>query len=417
MPLRTRGVSMATKRRPAGAGTTRQLPSGRWQARFRGPDGVMRPAPVTFDTKLDAGAWLNGQAQDVERGTWAPAEGGLATSTTTLKDYSATWLASRDLKPRTRLLYRNLLDAVILPDLGDARLDRISPTTVRNWYATLDESTPTRRAHAYSLLRAIYTTAVSDDLVPTNPCRIRGAGKAKKAHTTRVASLAELEVIVEALPVRYRPMVLLAAWCSLRFGELAELRRGDVDLGQRDGQCPHCWRPLTEPGAQTCPRPHSGARHGTIRVERAVTTRDGQVFVGDPKSDAGKRTVAIPPHLVPVLEEHLRAHVDEGADALLFPAVRGGHLAPTTFHTPWSKAREKAKRPDLRFHDLRHTGATLAAATGATLAELMTRLGHSTPQAAMVYQHAAADRDRAIAEALSGFADAKVVPLRAVRRG
>jgi integrase len=381
------GVSMATKRRTPGAGAVRQLPSGRWQARFRGPDGIMRPAPVTFDTKLDAGAWLQGQAQDVERGTWAPAEG-RPTSTTTLKDYSSTWLASRDLKPRTRLLYRNLLDAVILPDLGDARLDRISPTTVRNWYATLDESTPTRRAHAYSLLRAIYTTAVSDDLVPTNPCRIRGAGKAKKAHTTRIASLAELEVIVEALPTRYRPMALLAAWCSLRFGELAELRRDDVHLDSR-----------------------------TIRVERAVTSRDGQVFVGDPKSDAGKRTVSIPPHLLPVLEEHLRAQVGSGADALLFPAVRGGHLAPTTFHTPWSNAREKAKRPDLRFHDLRHTGATLAAATGATLAELMTRLGHSTPQAAMVYQHAAADRDRAIAEALSGFASAKVVPLRSVGRG
>lgn len=76
-----------------------------------------------------------------------------------------------------------------------------------------------------------------------------------------------------------------------------------------------------------------------------------------------------------------------------------------------------AGRPDLRFHDLRHTGATLAAATGATLAELMTRLGHSTPAAALRYQHAAADCDRAIAEALSGFADGSVVPLRAVGGG
>ena len=122
---------MAAKRRTSGTGTTRQLPSGRWQARFRGEDGVMRPAPVTFDTKLDASAWLKAQAGDVERGTWAPPEA--RPTATSLRDYAETWLSSRDLKPRTRLLYRGLLDALILPDLGDARLDRISPTTVRNW--------------------------------------------------------------------------------------------------------------------------------------------------------------------------------------------------------------------------------------------------------------------------------------------
>jgi len=209
------------------------------------------------------------------------------------------------------------------------------------------------------------------------------AGASKKVHTTKVASLAELEVMVGAMPFRYRAMVLLAAWCGLRFGELAELRRGDVDLEAR-----------------------------TVRVERAVTSRDGQVFVGDPKSQAGKRTVSLPPHLVPVLEEHLSGTGPDGA--LLFPAHRGGHLAATTLHPHWKTAREAAGRPDLRFHDLRHTGATLTAATGATLADLMQRLGHSTSSAAMRYQHAAADRDRAIAEALSGFATAKVVPLRAV---
>lgn len=235
----------------------------------------------------------------------------------TLGDYSATWLDSRELKPRTRLLYRGLLDALILPDLGDAPLDRISPTTVRNWYAGLDESTPTRRAHAYSLLRAIFATAVTDDEVPTNPCRIRGAGKAKKARTTRVASLAELEVIVDTLPPRYRAMALLAAWCGLRFGELAELRRGDVDLPA-----------------------------GAVRVERAVTSRDGQVFVGDPKSEAGKRTVSIPPHLRTVLDDHLAQHVGGAKDALLFPAHSGKHLAPTTLHPHWSAARQAAGRAD-----------------------------------------------------------------------
>lgn len=374
------------KRRVRGTGAARQLASGRWQARYCGPDGMLRPAPQTFDTKLDADAWLKTQARDVVRGQWA--EPKRQAGVTTLKPYADSWLAGRELKPRTQALYRDLLDALILPPLGTTRMDRLSPTSVRNWYAALDQGTPTRRAHAYSLLRSIMTTAVQEDVVPVNPCRIRGAGSSRKQHDTKVASLTELEAIVAAMPERLQAMVLLAAWCGLRFGELAELRRGDVDL-----------------------------EAGVLRVQRAVTRAPGQLWVGDPKSDAGRRPVAIPPHLVPLLEEHLGKYMGAEPGALLFPARHGGHLAPTTLHKSWSKAREKAGRADLHFHDLRHTGATLAAATGATLAELMARLGHSTPAAAMRYQHATADRDRAIAEALSGFALAKVIPLKSVSAG
>lgn len=375
---------MASRRRENGTGAVRKLASGRWQARFRGADGVMRPADQTFDTKLDATMWLTSQGRDLDAGTWQPP--GQSQQTGTLGAYAESWLQSRQLKPSTHGLYRQLLDQLILPALADVRLDRLSPTSVRNWHASMDPTRPTRRAHAYSLLRAIYSTAVADDLVKANPCRVRGAGAAKSKHETKVASLGELEVIVEALPDRYRAMALLAAWCGLRFGELAELRRGDLDL-----------------------------EHARLRVDRGVVRVGGEHIVGTPKSDAGKRTVTIPPHLLPVLEAHLRRHVAVGRDELLFPARHGGHMAPSTLYTVWYPAREKAGRPDLRFHDLRHTGATLAAATGATLADLMARMGHSTSQAALRYQHAAQDRDVALAAALSGFAEGKVVPLRAVK--
>jgi len=197
------------------------------------------------------------------------------------------------------------------------------------------------------------------------------AGASKKVHTTKVASLAELEVMVGAMPFRYRAMVLLAAWCGLRFGELAELRRGDVDLEAR-----------------------------TVRVERAVTSRDGQVFVGDPKSQAGKHTVSLPPHLVPVLEEHLCGTGPDGA--LLFPAHRGGHLAATTLHPHWKTAREAAGRPDLRFHDLRHTGATLTDTAG--VLEAAKRLGHArTSVTTRHYARPVEGRDRDVADRLSAL--------------
>ena len=367
---------MARKRRPQGAGSVRQIPSGRWQARHRDHDGAMRSAPVTFDTKLDASAWLADYV-----------EGAVITDhrrpDPTLEQYADTWLDSRELKPRTRAHYRDLLDDQIIPTLGALRLTRLSPDKVRGWYAHLNAAHPTTRAHAYALLRTIYTTAISDEMVAANPCRIRGAGTSKTKHQTTIATLPELEVIVAAMPERYRPMVLLAAWCGLRFGELAELRRGDVDLEGR-----------------------------LLRVSRGVARANGEVFIGDPKSDAGRREVSIPPHLMPALVAHLGKHVGTAPGALLFPARNGGSMAPSSLYRVWYPARAAAGRSDLRFHDLRHTGGTLAAATGATLADLMARLGHSTPAAAMVYQHAAAGRDRDIADALSGFAVGNVVPLK-----
>jgi len=114
--------------------------------------------------------------------------------------------------------------------------------------------------------------------------------------------------------------------------------------------------------------------------------------------------VHLPPHLLPAIEEHLDDHTGPGANALLFPAANGGTLAPATLYRHYYKAREAAGRPDLAFHQLRHTGAVFAAQAGGTLAELMARLGHTTPGAAMRYQHAARGRDAEIAARLSEIA-------------
>jgi len=242
----------------------------------------------------------------------------------------------------------------------------------------LGNRTPTTRAHAYGLLRAILATAVSDLLIPVNPCHIRGAGTSKRVKRIRPATLEEIESLVVAMPERLKVMTLLAAWCGLRFGELIELRRKDVDM-----------------------------EAGKIRVRRGAVRADGGVIIDTPKSDAGIRDVAIPPHLLPAITDHLARNMT-GANGLLFPAAHGGTLAPSTLYKSFYKARDAAGRPDLRWHDLRHTGAVLAAQTGATLAELMGRLGHSTPAAAMRYQHAAQDRDTQIAAALSKIAESTV---------
>ena len=137
----------------------------------------------------------------------------------------------------------------------------------------------------------------------------------------------------------------------------------------------------------------------------------GEFHVGDPKSEAGVRDVEIPPHVLPAVADHLERHVGPGAEALLFPSATDPdrHLAQSTFTDAYYPARDVAGRSDLAFHHLRHTGATLAATSGATLAELKSRLGHSTAGAAMLYQHAAQDRDRLLAGRLSELATAVAV--------
>jgi integrase len=371
------------RRRPQGGGSVRQLPSGRWQARWRDEHDAMHPAPDTFDTRLDAETWL-------DRESWLEVAAAVVVERQdpTLTVYAGAWLAGRDLKPRTRAHYRRLLDQQILPALGALRLSEVTPAVVRSWYGEQDRAKPTLRAHAYALLRTVMTSAVDEDIVPTNPCRIRGAGVSRRARSIEPATLPQLELIVAKMPEAYRPLVLLAAWCALRAGEVTELRRRDVDVDA-----------------------------GVIHVRRGVVWLEGAYVVGDPKSAAGVRDVAIPPHLLPMLETHLDKRTAKGPDALLFPGKHGEHLPPSTLRGMWHTARSAAKRDDLRFHDLRHTGAVLAASTGATLAELMARLGHSTPGAAMRYQHAAADRDQAIAQALSDLVGgSNVVPITKPRR-
>ena len=181
------------------------------------------------------------------------------------------------------------------------------------------------------------------------------------------------------MPERYRLMVLLAAWCGLRFGELTELRRDDVDL--TNGVL------------------HDPSRRGPRR-RRSSSSAPRSPTPG-PATWRSRRTCC------PLVKDHLASqHLRRPRRAALPRRRRPDqHLAPATLYKVFYPAREAAGRPDLRFHDLRHTGAVLAASTGATLAELMARLGHSTAGAALRYQHAGQDRDKVIAAALSALAN------------
>jgi integrase len=223
-------------------------------------------------------------------------------------------------------------------------------------------------AKTYRLLHAILNTATDDRLIRRNPCRIKGAGQ-EDSPERAVISLAALAELLDQMPPRYRALVLLATFASLRFGELAALRRRQLDL---DG----------------C----------AVRIIVATAeTDDGRLIDDDPKSQAGRRRVAFPKEIVPELRWHLERFAQPGNDGLVFIGPQGGRLRRSTFRRTWTKARAAIGLPELHFHDLRHTGNTMAAGQGASLRELMERMGHSSTRAALIYQHATQERDEAIA--------------------
>ena len=362
-------------------GSIRRLGSGRYQARYTGPDLQTHTGPETFTAKIDAEAWLAAERRMSEDpSSWLAPKVRLEQEydrrsrlrRCTFGPYSEDWLAHRDLAASTRNNYSQLLKHHLLPTFAEIPLSAIDRAIVATWYRNIGPGKPHARKHAYDLLRNILNTALDDELIDRNPVHIRGAGNVKRTGATQPASLDELEALADAAPERYRLMVLLAAWCALRKGELSELRRSDVDT-----------------------------IHWVLRVRRGVGFVPGRIVVKDPKTQAGKRDVAIPEHLVPMVREHLLRHTQNGSHGLLFPSARGEHLRTSAIGRWYYPAREAAGRPDLRFHDLRHTGAVLAAQSGATLAELMHRLGHTTSAAAMRYQHAAAERDHEIAQRMS----------------
>jgi Phage integrase family len=142
-----------------------------------------------------------------------------------------------------------------------------------------------------------------------------------------------------------------------------------------------------------------------VTVRRQLVEVNGSLSFGPPKTAAGRRTVVLPSFAMRSLVVHMDMYSESGVDGLVFPALEGGPLRRSNFRRRvWLPATQSAGVPTLRFHDLRHTGATLAAASGASLRALMSRIGHSSAAAAIRYQHVLDGQDADIARFLDGLA-------------
>ncbi|MFF4771785.1 tyrosine-type recombinase/integrase [Microtetraspora fusca] len=416
-------------------GNIRKLPSGRFQIRYPGPDGRLRTGTTTYATKTDAARALTLIEAQMLSGEWTDPDRGKIL----LGGYARVWIKERPgLRPKTVELYTWLLERHIVPGLGGAAVGKLTTQMIRSWRAELigNGVSVSTAAKAYRLLRAILMTAVEEDkLISRNPCRIKGADNEQTPERPilTVVQVFELADLVGRSPVgnirsleggyrlrfaqqgqtspypetystraaaeltlwrlaadgkadcthdrRFRALVLLATFASLRWGEVTALRRSDIDLKAR-----------------------------TVRVrEQLIELDGGEMVLGPPKSRAGKRTVSIPAAIVPALAEHLAEFVEAADDSFVFLGKRGGFLRGGNFRREarWSEALAAMGVKSLHFHDLRHTGNTLAAQSGASLADLKARMGHDSDRAALIYQHATRDADQRIADALSARVEAE----------
>ncbi len=355
-------------------GRVRQLASGRWQARYPGPDGLDRPAPETFGTKTDAEVWLTLKEAEIRSGDWINPDDGKVS----LGEYARVWIEERPgLRPKTVELYQYLLRRHLAPVLGPMPIADIQPGHVRRWHKKLldNDVSDVTVAKAYRLLKAVLNTAVDDGVIRRNPCRIKGAGQEKSPERPTL-TIAQVYALADAIDQRYHALVLLAMFSSLRWGELCALRRCDIDLAAR-----------------------------TVRVTRQLSEIRGGFAFGPPKSAAGTRVVAIPDVIISVIQWHLTCFAQPGDEGLIFTSPEGRLLHHSNFRRRvWLGALKAAGLGELHFHDLRHSGNTLAASAGASLRELMDRMGHDSERAAMIYLHGSDARQHQIADSLSKLA-------------
>src|ERR1017187_6411983 len=334
----------------------------------------------TFRTEKDAKSRLKKVHADELAGLVIDPKGGERV----FGEYAADWLETRLVKgrpltPMTRQGYEALLRRNIRPHFGRTKLRQITPERVREWHSKVTaESGSDQAAKSYRLLRAILMTAVSDELIARNPCTIKGAG-IEQARERPMLDTTTVLKLADAIKPRWRCLILLGGLGGLRTGELLGLERRDIDL-----------------------------LHGTVTVARQAheITGQGRVITA-PKSEAGRRTVALPKVVLEALSDHLDEFVAPAPDAPIFTGKSGLPLRRADLSAAWKDACDSTGLSGVKPHDLRHHAATIIARNpNVTLKELMTTIGHSSPIAALRYQHATAERGQEIARYLDDVVEA-----------
>lgn len=317
-------------------------PNGRWRARYRDPAGKEHTCE-RFGRKIDAQRWLDAKTSELVTGSHVDPRGGRVT----VADWSDKWLAGQlHLKATGRTRVEGIVRVYVVPRWGTTKLRDVTHQDVQAWVTGLQKgglsASSVQRTHG--VLSQILDLAVKDRRLASNPARgVRQPRKVSKARQFLTGDQ------VEALAVACAPYGLVVrtlAYTGLRWGEMAALRVRDVDLERR-----------------------------RIDVSRSVTEDNGHLIFDTPKTGK-RRSVPLPRFLA---EQIADATAGKGPDDLIFEGTRGGILRNRNFgRRTFAPAAKAIGVPELTPHGLRHTAASLAISSGASVKDVQRMLGHAS---------------------------------------
>lgn len=347
------------------SGSVDRLPSGRWRARYRGPDGHRHAS--AFDTKAQANTWLANQLTDQTRGAWIDPRAGRIV----LSEWAESWWATTvNLRPSTRERDRGYMARYVLPTFGDHEIRHIDHLEVRAWVAELaTKLSPATVVKAYQILAKLLGAAVDAGLLVQNPCRRVPLPRVERKEM-RFLTPDEIARLSDTIHPRYRALVLVGCYGGLRIGEMAGLRRSRVDV-----------------------------LRARLDVAEIIVEVAGELFSGPPKTRAGRRSVGLPRSIADELARHLGSW---SSPELVFTSPDGGPLrVPSWRQRFWTPAVKASGLEPFRPHDMRHTAVSLWIAQGANPKQVAARAGHTSVAFALDrYGHLFPDSDDALMASL-----------------
>jgi len=337
-------------------------PNGKWRARLR-PEPGSPQVCRHFDKRTEAQAWVATIKADALRGTVLDQSG----RKTTVRQYAEAWRAAQPHRPRTETSVAGALRKHIYPTLGDRPISSVRHSDVQaavgKWSQTL---APTTVAYVHATLSSILRAAVNDHLRADNPCK--GVTLPRQTRTpVHPLTSSQVSVLLERLPESMLAPSLLALGCGLRAGEVFGLRVSDVDL-----------------------------LRGTVNVRQQ---RGSDEKIGPPKTPASMRSVPLPATVRDALAAHMTLRgLHAGSDVLLFVLRRN------TAQMQFRKAADDVGLTSFRFHDLRHTYASMLIEAGESVKVVQSRLGHAKASETLdTYAHLFPDSEAGTVRAVDAF--------------
>jgi integrase len=371
MPRRTASDD-ANKRQPKGIGSVFQRSDGRWIAQVTLENGKQKQ--YRAKNEKEANVRLRKVLDELERGSL------LTEKDQTLKEYLEYWLEHvkrPSLKVGSYLRYRDVLDQQILPALGHLPLRKLKPEHLEAFYARLqtDGRADGQGGLSAKTVRLIHgvlyqglEAAVRRRRIAYNVCRDVTLPRVERQEMFTLTAEEAQRLLATAKGHRLEALLTLALTTGMRRGELLALQWKDVD-----------WE------------------SGNLQVRRSVNRYAGQGFkVSEPKTKQSRRKIALPPFVLEVLKEHRTRQLAERLQAgptwkdysLVFSNNYGSYLNPSHLGTDLHKLLKKAKLPLVRFHDLRHTAASLLLKMNVSPKMVQEILGHSDIEMTLgIYSH------------------------------